>query len=743
MIAALFVVLSCIFLRILHSFGSIPASRTHASAQSAAIVVGLSVSTLQALAVVYRVDVEWQQPLRALLEVFAAVAIDVDKIGVRCLLGESPEVGLFLMRLAAVPVTLAVVLGVYLCRHQWKTSVAWTTYCSTGSQLMLLVFVPYTLACLEPLQCTSHPNGRSTMLMDFSVVCFDGGSHTVMWIVGLIALLAVPCAFLAGVTLVAVQHGEFLRRHGATFVAATRGVFQRFQPSSHMACVYYIGRTFCLSVTCVVFTDTKVFQLVFLCLLLLIWMVYQIRQLPWRFPIANVLDGLASAVLVLTLAAVASLRSQQDQQQVNDHAHAVVLLMLSGVAAFVILVLAVKMSHTLYKRDKFLFFLTHHKAGAAVLARQMKLMLAHLTGRRIFLDVDELDNLDRIFFIVRSDVGNLLILLTRHTLRRFWCAGEIVTAWEGDVSMSIVRCDDSDALQEAQSQVVEEWWDPGQQSDMAVYGISVRMIAEAYRSLAGRVMRDARPTIPLADQQEAMRFVALGASPNNKLMPRFHYVAADKPAVLLVADAEDAEAVTTARILLLCALENEMVIDLWVPGCNTADCTVAMVVMSEGIFRCLSAAAALVQLVPSVSVVTVQYADMSYPDPAWFDGVAQGLHLDIERIPGPSPPKFDYTDLADAFRQCCRVLALRISPGVGTTVFGAELRAMLARVRLVLERGPEGKSSSWATRVAIPRKAPGRVRGSPSPTRHSAGELPVGMFGVTPESGLDSPRARR
>merc|ERR1711871_67168 len=67
------------------------------------------------------------------------------------------------------------------------------------------------------------------------------------------------------------------------------------------------------------------------------------------------------------------------------------------------------------------------------------------TKRRIFLDSDELENIDLIFDIVRKDVRNLVPLQTKLLLSRLWCAGEITTAAANNVPMVPVCCNDFDA----------------------------------------------------------------------------------------------------------------------------------------------------------------------------------------------------------------------------------------------------------------------------------------------------------
>ena len=73
-------------------------------------------------------------------------------------------------------------------------------------------------------------------------------------------------------------------------------------------------------------------------------------------------------------------------------------------------------------------FLCHSKTGAGLFARLVKMMILNFVSRGIFLDVDELENLDNLNFTVRAETANLVILVTREVFTRLWCAVEIISA---------------------------------------------------------------------------------------------------------------------------------------------------------------------------------------------------------------------------------------------------------------------------------------------------------------------------
>jgi hypothetical protein len=77
----------------------------------------------------------------------------------------------------------------------------------------------------------------------------------------------------------------------------------------------------------------------------------------------------------------------------------------------------------------FSHFLCHHKSDAAAQARLLKMAIKEEhPSANVFFDSDNLLNLDDLFNTVRVDVSKLIVYLTRDTLRRPWCAGEVTVA---------------------------------------------------------------------------------------------------------------------------------------------------------------------------------------------------------------------------------------------------------------------------------------------------------------------------
>merc|ERR1719271_101214 len=152
------------------------------------------------------------------------------------------------------------------------------------------------------------------------------------------------------------------------------------------------------------------------------------------------------------------------------------VLLLAGVALM-------KFAMRVVASKRYCLFLTHAKAGAGLFARRTKMLLRRLTNQPIFLDVDELGNLDNIAFVVRSDTENLFVLLTQDTITRFWCVVEIVSAHKNNVPILVGLLGDvSETLTDDFQKRIQ--WSDDEAAAFTALGISVTEVKEALKALS-------------------------------------------------------------------------------------------------------------------------------------------------------------------------------------------------------------------------------------------------------------------
>ena len=83
----------------------------------------------------------------------------------------------------------------------------------------------------------------------------------------------------------------------------------------------------------------------------------------------------------------------------------------------------------------------HHEGGAATQARMLQLILEQTTHHNCYIDSDHLIDLDTLFSVVRSFLSTLVVHLTRNTMTRPWCMGEMTTI-ANKVHLVLFHCSD-------------------------------------------------------------------------------------------------------------------------------------------------------------------------------------------------------------------------------------------------------------------------------------------------------------
>ena len=150
-------------------------------------------------------------------------------------------------------------------------------------------------------------------------------------------------------------------------------------------------------------------------------------------------------------------------------------------------------------------FLTHHKIGTAVLARWFKLLFTGWTKERVFIDSDDLGQLDSLVEIVSYRTKYVLVILTRDTLRHDTCAGEIAAAHFKGVKMVLVACEDYVSPSDAFIGQLETHFSEQQKAVLAQKGVEVSHIKEAYEWIRKQTLIELRRERPVEEQQQVVR----------------------------------------------------------------------------------------------------------------------------------------------------------------------------------------------------------------------------------------------
>jgi len=284
-----------------------------------------------------------------------------------------------------------------------------------------------------PLQCNDHPNGKQTMKDYLTVTCWDSSDHGAMLAIGIIAMLILfscvaTCVYIVSKFPVKMRQGD------TNFLQGTRFLFSRFRIGSHYYSLICLFRGMLVALVPVL--PGALIQSALL-LILLLYSTLTMFVLPWRLLQATFLDVLVTCALIMVLALALFFADKPPLELVSKFC--------LGIVAIALIVVFIAMSYGfikkyLFKKKPFQYFLCHHKGGCGSFARLMKMQLNEnaKVSEDVFLDSDDLQDLNRLFDVVREDLSTLVVLCTKEILMRPWCAGEITTARMNNIPVVLV-----------------------------------------------------------------------------------------------------------------------------------------------------------------------------------------------------------------------------------------------------------------------------------------------------------------
>lgn len=409
------------------------------------IFVALSqlVTVLQQLAVITKFDIQWEQPMAGVMNMFSFMTLDLDALSFSCVAPASP-VGKYALTTLATPL-LAVVAGfIHLSaiaakKHlpqDFAASIDGSQLLRTIGSLFLLLFISVFASILAPFQCNLHPNGRLTLQEYDSVFCSGKDEHLQMSIIGGLAAL-MPLFFVAlCIRATWVELPKRLLRADAKFVRSCSFLWRRFRPGAETFAVLGLARNG-LMVLCPLIPAAAV-QLVIMNIILYLSLVTIAVAQPWRLPMSNVLDIWLHIGLLVVLDMASVFAAQDVDVFVSTFISMMFLIfMIAGVLGAILWGIAMQVAR--WRRKPWRFFLSHHKSSTGAAARLLKI---HLQKRSslftTFLDTDNLRDLTELFHFVK-DSETVLVLASPAILARKWCIGEIVTAKQHDIQTVLLK----------------------------------------------------------------------------------------------------------------------------------------------------------------------------------------------------------------------------------------------------------------------------------------------------------------
>eukprot|EP00971_Amphidinium_carterae_P267114 5298630-Amphidinium_carterae.1 len=442
--------------------------------------VGQLITLLQQIGVISLVRVQFVGPMEDLFDILKKVTFfDIDILRPACLVDLDAETS-YTWRVCAVFLGLCLILlahsisQVLQHRHDWRTR--WSTLaCAVGTLLMTFI-VSILSTMLAPFQCNWHPNGRSTVSWYPSVICWEGGEHERMIYTGCVACI-MPLTFFALTTYAVWQFPRKLLKAHTRFLSAWAFLFARYTTRAYWYGPLVLVRNALVCVAPVF--EASAHQVFFMQVILLFSLVVVLRVLPWRVQAANNLDALGHTCALLLIMVAGLFVSEH-----NSHDIAVVGVIFVAIIPAAVLVGLVYgvMWFMKSRRRPFQFFLCHHKLGAGCFCRllKMRLLLRRAVTRKVFIDSDDLKNLDGLFDIVAHETETLAVICSQSVLTRPWCVGEITTAHVHHVTTIPVFVA---GVTPAPQEFIDDFFDKVDISSLTRYGIDLPMIQVALTSL--------------------------------------------------------------------------------------------------------------------------------------------------------------------------------------------------------------------------------------------------------------------
>ncbi|CAK8997648.1 unnamed protein product, partial [Durusdinium trenchii] len=472
---------------VMHVLTNWPLVKGNRTVMTAVYFGGMAATVVLTFGVYGTLDSVWGPPMSTFIPSFGLLRMDMDFLSFSCVTGRKSFIAEYVVKLFAFPITVcAVIFGSFILslipKLKRYASFNASAVVNSAGFLMSALFVSVSLMSLEGFRCKSNPNGKSILQAFGAMVCWEGGEHNTLVILSVFAILLFPVMHLTLTGYASLCFGPLSVKYGLKFTNAVRFLTGRMQPDYVMFSFWWNVRNFLVSLAPVLASSNYGAQVTLILAVFVLWLIGQSKTQCWRFDVLNLLDTVVSGLQIMMLCFFGLLASDDtvDRAMIGW----CIIAIFTATLWLLIALAGYKVVNHLRKRSAYDVFLTHHKAAAALSARHLKTLFNMCTTLNVFLDVDELDNLDNLSFAVKH-TRKLLVMLTSDVLRRPWCAVEIGTAYLNKVPLRVVQinADNVDLSDDFITDVVENFT-AADKGIFAKAGITVQDLHKAYQYLA-------------------------------------------------------------------------------------------------------------------------------------------------------------------------------------------------------------------------------------------------------------------
>jgi len=487
--------------------------------------------------------------MKSAMEFTSIVSFDIGSLKFGCFVSVDP-VSSFLTRQMVAPSCLPVLLA-SVCFKKWKTQAHVNVGVEFGNAVGTIFsafFISVVTTSVDALVCYEHPNASgSSVIIEPAVLCWANDErHSSMVSTAVLAFILVPASFFSVCVFAVFMHPRVMARNDdrqRRFHHSFRFLFFRFRPQAYTYGLLLLIRNLTICLIPAIVSGKVGVQVLLLCGIILAFGMFQATWQPWRTRLVNRVDSVTSTVLILILMC----GIMKTDLAVSDLDIAVLstsVLLIAGITLAVGAGLSLKDS--LWPHARYHHFLCHHKAFAAAQARFLQMLILKHLHRTCFLDSDDLKDLSKLFETVRTRVTHFLVYLTRDTMTRPWCVGEVVVCKENKLTITKIVHWSWSGPTARDLEDVSSYVAPG--VNLMDYSIDNRRIVKALHWVAG-------PEVPMIVMKPEMPgtsifFNAIMELASKKHKPTKSSMPTEYDTMLISTDLSDLEATAAGGILI-------------------------------------------------------------------------------------------------------------------------------------------------------------------------------------------------
>jgi hypothetical protein len=395
---------------------------------------------VQMLGVMGRISVTWESPLSDFMIGMKIFTFDLEPLNVGCV-GTLSPLKLYVVKILMAPIGLIYLSALHffiegcgpriLVFFRQKQSKKPDALFGAGGMLMTGFFIAICITIFSPFQCVKHPNGKYTILQYPSQLCWEGGDHTAMIIIGLVSL-SFPFNYLAFVGYLVRCLPRRLRKGDTDFLDTYSFLFSRVKLSCTWFMPAYLIRNLLASIIPAI--DGTFWQVTLMQTLFMIALAVTCGCWPWRLPIINAVE----VACIFALLRVVSLGAFLDQQ--GPVGSGTMTQMTMVVFCFVLGIMSVIIVFGCWatfggRMKPIKYLLVHNKVESGSFARLLKMMLGGPATDTAIIDNDIGGNFDSLLNTVATKVQKLVVLCTPEVFFQPTCVGQVARAFLNGVSV--------------------------------------------------------------------------------------------------------------------------------------------------------------------------------------------------------------------------------------------------------------------------------------------------------------------